>query len=363
VPLAADDHISSDDFKSFLGLALPYPEGDYIDTIAYDNNTPFRDRSISVQLIIDETGRVQDLTCHPDSTDYVNPVSDRLKDIQFVLTPGRKTDFPFIVPIYLSVRSLTDNRIVAAVEFPIKPDLTTDSIMLNDLFAANRISPPGIDFLDQIFYKVDAEREKYDYTTVTAHVTLDSLGEPIDIDFPIPGQDKMTHYAFMALRNAKFSAPAMKNTPFASGFFVTIRFFDNIRYPFSPHVIEDTLKKPLITEDHFMTVYYHPNDISLPPLPRKHPGGYIHSGKYGRMSLGIAEAHISIDTAGQVSRVSVISASPRLRDIIAPTVKLLTWYPARDNQNRTQPFSGRIFLNFKGNSRIDYSLDWLDGRR
>jgi hypothetical protein len=346
--------------ESYLGFAVPHPRAETEMIYTVEDARILLVRDIFVTMIIGESGKIKGLTGPVDSIPELKPLFKRLKKIRFEFSEGRSVADSIIIPAVISLKRLPTGEMSAELKLPIDSGNKSDSVLLGEFYRANGISPPVITSLPPIFYKVHPGNENPGLLTITAWITLDADGNLIEVSFPIAGQDEMTHAVFMGLMNATFGPAAINGEPFATGFLVTFRIFDNIKYPFSPTQAPDTSKAPIITEQYFMTTYYNRNDISVPPLPRKHPGGLIRSDKYGRSGAGFARARVLIDTTGQIVSVSVLSAAPGLVGTVPAALRLATWYPATNAEQKVTAFSGEIILKFEASSQIRYSPVWLN---
>jgi hypothetical protein len=343
----------------YFGLSMPVP--DTLPNLALENKKGVRllNKEFIAVLAVDDGGQVREVEYDADMTDYMKPLVKGLKKISFQFTEGYSLDFPLRVPFEIKFSGVVGGGKKARLKFPLAPDTTSDAALLETYFKQNDVDPPGVIDIPPIFYRVEPQSDDAEYLTITARVFLDESGQLRDIRYPIPGQDIMTHAVQMGLMNARYAPARIKGRPTAADFLLTFRIFDNLKYPFSPLRQADTAEIEPITAGYFMTRYFNTVDMGIPALPRTHGYGYIHTAPLAHRRTGTAEADLRIDTVGAVRGVSVVRASPGLTEIIAPVVKLIGWYPARDRMGRPEPFAGRILLKFEAAPKVVYNAEWL----
>lgn len=356
------DQAGSAETKPYLGFAVPFPEAGSETIYPVKDGRRIPAREVSLTLTIGASGKVKEITDYPDTISQLTPIIKKLKKLKFEISEGNSIGDRIVIPAKLSLFRPAVTEVMAELKLPINSEFKSDTVLLGEFYRANGISPPAVTDLPPIFYKVFPESEIPNVLTISAWVMLDAAGELDQVSFPIAGQDDMTHPVFMGLRNASFKAATFNSEPFATGFWVTFRIFDNIKYPFSPTMETDSANAPKWTERFFMTPYYNCADMSLPPLPRRHTGGTIRSAKYGRSGIGLARTRVVIDTIGRVSKMSVISSDPYMFEAVRDAVKLATWYPAVSADRQKVEFSGDILLEFDASSFIRYSPSWLKDR-
>lgn len=372
-------------FQPFLGLAVPYPQTTWDTLEVIPNSLRFQTCECTGLLVIGANGKVKSIKNWPaDSaaeltkglpgdtviTRDKNQPSDsaclqlvgaKLKKIVFGFMPGKKLATPVAVPVALKLNRTSGDTIVSKIFFPIYPDSTTRPKLLDQFFAANKISPPKVVDLKKIFYHLNPDAPQSEYLTITARIGLNAQGELADLDFPIPGQDVMTHQVQMALMNGKFQPARINGNPMPCQLILTFRIFDNITYPISPTVPADSTKPRKVTESRFLTLYYSRNDIWMPPLPRNFANGYI-EGSEGLYFAGEADVKVTIDSTGKLIGASTGSSHNKLDKLAGPTLRIIgniKWYPSVSRSAAYQSFSGNIRLVFNNNARIVFIPEWL----
>ena len=343
----------------FLGLSVPFPDSAPVWQIPFKKNSVIRNHSVTVVFSVDKKGKVKKLDYPSDSVEYITPIEKSLKEMRFNFTDGEKRPFPLKVPVRVNYYGGMNAEKTVRTAFPVYADMTSDSLLLAEFFMLNDVSPPDINNLLPVLYKVDPSKEKAEYMIITARVFLDEHGEVTDVKYPIEGHDRMTHQVQMALLNAEFTPAKVASQARACDFLVTFRVFDNIDYPFSPHSPKDTAKAEPISARYFMTRYFSPADISLPPIPRSHGSGVIDS-PLGFQGSGRADVFVRIDEEGIIRATRVISAGPRLWEAADKAVQLIEWYPAQSRSGEARLFSGRVSLHFDQTAYIVYFPEWLE---
>lgn len=342
----------------YLGLAVPYPRNLPEQPITVSADKSIRSGEVRIWTKIDSAGNVTDISSADTTNGGIAPIRGDLEALRFQYTPGRSLPQPLSVPVDILYSGSQAEGWSAHISFPVSPELTTDSILLKDFFAANGVEPPRIISLMPIDYQINDWTDSLRYWTITAQVSLDSNGDLQDISYPIAGQSKMRHQVHMALIHAGYSPARLQGRPVAAEFLVTFRIFDNIDYPFSPFQQIDSAKAP-ITWRYFMTYYYSEKDISLPPLPRNHANGYINARKLGEGRYGISDVMVDIDQDGRVARAAMTRTQAGLRGVAAKAARLFRWYPAIDTLGRPVEFTGQIGFEFDGTPKIVYIPEWL----
>jgi hypothetical protein len=342
----------------YLGLAVPYPENPPESPKTRKIFSVLYPAAVRVWLTVDSSGATRKVASPADSAVYIDPVKADLDSLRFSFTPGKNLSAPLSIPVNVDYSDRTRDGWRVRISFPISADLTTDSVLLREFFAANGIEPPRIAALTPIDYSLRAEPDKLRYWTVTAQVSLDDKGNLQDITYPVAGQDRMRHQIQMALMRAEYTPARLKRTPFATDFLVTFRIFDNIKYPFSPLDRSDTTETPVASR-YVMTYYYNENDIFLYPIPRRPAGEYLQSPKLGNGKTGFSDVTVDIDSEGTVTAVYVSQTWEQVRQVAAKAARLLHWYPAVDTRGRPTAFTGKIRFEFVGTSKIVYIPEWL----
>jgi len=341
----------------YLGLAVPYPD-DFPDSSQVIEAGQIKfPATVTASLTIDASGNTKKIEYAEDSA-YLDPVKDMLTSIHFSFTPGTTLPSPLSIPLNVAYSGKTADGWKVNVYLPVSTELTTDTVLLDEFFAANGIEPPRITAMMPIDYSIDVDLDHLRYWTVTALVSIDADGQLRDISYPIAGQDEMSHSVQMALMRARYSPARLRGTPFATDFLVTFRIFDNLKYPVSPLDLSDTADVPLSSR-YFMTYYYCENDISLYPIPRRPDRGYLQSSRLGAANTGFSEVTVDIDQGGNVTGARVARTTERLRQVGADVARLLRWYPAIDTHGKPTKFTGRIRLEFVGAPRIVYIPEWM----
>jgi hypothetical protein len=343
----------------YLGLSLPYPDTVSPWLVKPKPGLLLKVPTLPVTLLIGGDGRVTDIQCSPDRLDYIEAIRSRLGSLYFQYTPGKAIPFPVALPVEVrfSVQSPAEWR--ADPVFPISPGLISDSTLFRLMLEKNGIRPPAVISLPSVFYKPDPSMKNPEYLTITARITIDDSGKLADITYPIQGQDRMTHQVQVALMNAQFSPLIINGQPLPAEFFLTFRIFDNLQYPFSPLSTSDSTDTLPLTARYFLTQSYCANDISIPPLPRNHPKGYIHTAAFGKNRIGAARVKVTIDETGAVAGVLPLTASPAVSDIVRDVIRLTTWYPAVTAAGKRDRFSGAVWIQFDGTPQVVYNPEWL----
>jgi|GEM_PF-3600556 len=369
-------------FKPFLGLSVPYPKGSF-DTADIGSQTQnVRNREDTVFLQIGADGRVQAVKKQwpvlsakaasknkPDSaagrTDKTPSdtaswrfIEGKLKKVTFAFTSGSRLTPPIVVPVAYALTRTVADTLITALRFPVDSDLTTSAALLDRFFAANRIFPPRVVTLPKIFYRLNPDTAPSTYLTITARLKLSATGELADLDFPIAGQDRMTHQVQLALMHAKFKPFQIGKKALPCQFILTFRIFDNIVYPYSPTIPIDSSKTRTVTEARFMTSYYSTRDIWMPPIPRNFAGGVIERST-GTDFVGEIRVSVGIDSAGNLVRASTGSGSSPLAGPGLRAVRSVTWYPSVGRDGRYQNYEGRVRLIFDRVPKIVFIPEWL----
>ncbi len=198
---------------------------------------------------------------------------------------------------------------------------------------------------------------------------MDNQGKMTDLIYPDGAIGD--HYLHLALMDAEYQPLIIRGVAVATDLPLIFRMFDNLKYPFSPTDrptlsadsadSADTIKTPPkpITASHFMKLDYNRSDLSLPPLPRKHPYNYINSAPLGGRLSGDFFVNIGIDSTGWITSISIPRASSEAREIVQKTIKLIRWYPALDSNGLPVRFLGQISLHFDKSPKIVYNAEWL----
>ncbi len=354
---AQDDKIPG--FSPYMGLSVPYPE-----TIPELTVEPPGDRRITngfrtARIVVDAQGKVRDLVFSEDSAYWFEPLVNKREEIRFGFSEGRKLKDTLKVPVQLEYYGPAQNKSVR-LHFPVSQDIVSNKPLLEEFFDINNIKPPAVIDLPPVNCKVDRAKREPDYLTITALVSLDENGELLDLAYPIPGQDQMTHRIHVALINAEFEPARINGQPFACNFLLTFRIFDNIGYPFSPFQPHDSMRTPVVTEKYFMTRYFNHRDISVPALPRRFASGTILSPEYGRRVHGWLVAEIGINTEGRVSFVSVHHRKTKRASAAREVLMTTTWYPAADWRGKAKLFSGNVRLEFNRTRNVVYIPEWIE---
>jgi hypothetical protein len=343
----------------YFGLSMPVP--DTIPPLTIENRKELRllNKEFIAVMAVDGGGEVRKIEYDSVMAEYIKPLMKDLRKISFHFTDGHALDYPLQVPFEIRFSGVPGGGKKVRLKFPLAPDTTSDASLLDSYFDRNDVDPPEVIDIPPIFYKVDPQKDNAEYLTITARVFLDEKGQLQNISFPISGQDMMMHAIQMRLMNARYSPARIRGEPKAADFLLTFRIFDNLKYPFSPLRKGDTTEIEPITAGYFMIRYFNPLDMAIPALPRTHGNGYIHTAPLAYRRTGTAEVVLRIDSEGKIKGVSVARATQRLTDIIAPVIKLIDWYPAKDRMGRPEPFVGRIFLTFEASPKVVYNAEWL----
>ena len=344
----------------YLGLAVPVPQKVPELTVILGPKDKIIDAGILCYLSIDDKGEVVNLEYPPDSATYISFIETDLRKLRFDMLSGMPLAFPVTVPVQISYFSAAAGKESVNLTFPVSPDTLTDSTLLNRFFGRNNVSPPRLVSLPPIFYKVDPKSDQPHCLTITARVFIDDRGQLNDITFPVPGMDRMTHQAHVALMNAEFTPATIQGRPVPSDFLVTFRIFDNLNYPFSPFNPPDSADPPPITARYFLTQYFNEADIHLFPVPKSFGDGYIRSLKLTRRGPGIAMVRIGIGKSGKIVAASAFKATPGFHEEALEVIKLTTWYPAVDRHGETIDYEGVVSLSFDRSSRVVYIPEWMN---
>ena len=358
VPAGADENHATD-IRPYFGLAAPYPVD--VPEIDLDRETSgkLRNRSLLITLDIDKDGTVIDVAHPPDSAAYVDPIESSLRSIRFAYLDGIAIGEPITVPVHLTYSGNASKGKSISLRFPVSPDLTSDTLMLKLFFSYNDIVPPRLVSLPEIFYRVSPGQDAPDYLTITARVELDAAGNLVDVGFPLPGYDNMTHSLQTALIHAEFEPAAVKGEKIAADFFVTIRVFGNMAFPREAFAPIDSTGESNLTEQYFLTCYYNTADIRMFPLPRNYGRGYLRSKQLSDTHPGDAIVRIRIDSLGIVRGTSVLRAAPGSEENARQVARLIQWYPAIDESGRRVDFAGDVRIRFNGSTKIVFIPEWL----
>lgn len=343
----------------FLGLSLPYPDTIPSWVVKPKAGLLLKNPSVPITLMITGDGRVTDIQYAPDLVDRVDAIKNQLESLRFRYTSGKAVPFPAALPIEVSFSVRSPGEWRAEPRFPIRPGLMSDSTLLRLLLEKNGIKPPAIVALPPVFYQPDPLLKNPDYLTITARVRIDDSGKLVDIAYPIRGQDRMTHQVQIALMNARFMPLFNNGRASPAEFLLTFRIFDNLQYPYSPLATSDSTDTPPLTARYFLTQSYCANDVSVPPLPRNHPKGYIHTAAFGKKRIGVAKAKVTIDETGAVISVLPLTASPAVSSIVRDVIRLTTWYPAVNAAGERNRYSGTVRIQFDGTPQVVYNPEWL----
>ncbi len=353
------DNATYDRFSRYLGLAIPYP--DTVPELSLPDSVPIeiRGRDFHFNLDLDYAGSVTGVQCTSDSVFPYPALAEQIGEVRFAYLPGRGIPSEWILPVAVSVPKIGDRSETLSIAFPVSPELKTDSALLRRLFEANDIDPPRVTDMPPVTYVFDLFDSTTRFWTVTMQVALDEDGELLDITYPNPKQSAMAHQVHMAVVHASFEPARLNGEPFPADFLLTFRIFDNIDYPYSPFQPVDTVRPQPVTARYFMTPYYNENDVSIFPLPKKHPYGYIRGAKFADHPPGFAELQIALDRTGQIEQLVVTRCSESLRPVAFNAAQLTSWYPGVDASGETIPFRGRLRLTFNGTPKVVYIPEWF----
>ena len=344
-------------FKPYLGLALPYPEKSPEWIVAFDRNQFVPDGYYAARLKIDKKGKVREVIYPADSSLYLDPLKDKKKDIRFHFLEGRELEFPLTVPVLLEYSGPTMRK-TARLHFPISTELLSDTALLNEFFDLNDIGLPRLIAMPPVFYQFDQEREEPQCYTISALITLDEQGELTALEYPIKGQNHMTHQIQSSLIRAEFEPARIGRDNIVSEFFLTFRVFDNLRFPYSPFLPVDTTRDRTFTENFFMIRYLNPDDISICALPRRYGAGKIPMPQALRHLRGNTTIRLAIGLNGR-ARVLSNAISPGRITVPQEIVRLTTWYPAVNNRGERENYIGHVKVKLDGGAHIVGIPEWL----
>jgi hypothetical protein len=357
-PLAAeDDEVPG--FSPYMGLSVPYPDTIPELIIKHPGDRRIINGFRTACLLIDAQGKILDLVFPDDSIYRFEPLVNKREEMRFGFLEGKKIKDTLIVPVQLEYYGPAQKKSIR-LHFPVSQDIVSNKPLLEEFFDINNIRPPAVIDMPQVNYKVDRAKREPDYVTVTALVYLDENGELLDLTYPIPGQDQMTHQVHVALINAEFEPARINDRPFACNFFLTFRIFDNIKYPFSPFQLSDSTRTPVVTEKYFMTRYFNHRDISVPALPRRFASGTILSPEHGPRVHGWLVATVGINVEGEVSFVSASHRKARRARAAREVLMTTTWYPAIDWRGDAKLFSGKVRVEFNQTRYVVYIPEWIE---
>jgi hypothetical protein len=348
-------------FKPYLGLAVPVPEN--IPELELED-APVRRmalNSFEAILHINNDGKVEKLDVLKSPDSLFNRVRKVQDDLAFRFLDGIELDYPVKLPVLLEYPVMPGKGSLR-LRFPVSGDSVSHERLLARFIELNEIDLPQVVKLPTVNYKIDMKNRKNEYVTITAQVSLDSDGRLTALEFPVAGQDKQVHQVHVALINADFKPAYIKGRSFPCEFLLTFRIFDNIDYPFSPLMADDSAAARPLTEDYFMMLYLNPDDISLFPLPNRSATGKVISTRLGPLLHYSYQASVVIDTLGKLISVHSVSGGSQagLDDVLYEVLSKIVWYPALDNQGRPIRFSGRITVRFNASDEVVYIPEWLN---
>jgi hypothetical protein len=354
---AEDDKIPG--FSPYMGLSVPYPETIPELTVKHPGDRRINNGFRAACLVIDTQGKILDMVFPEDSARWFEPLVNKREEMRFGFLEGRKLKDTLKVPVQLEYYGPAKNKSVR-LHFPVSQDMVSNKPLLEEFFDINNIKPPAVIDLPPVNYKVDRAKKEPDYLTVTVLVSLDENGELLDLAYPVPGQDQMTHQIHVALINAEFEPARINDQPFACNFLLTFRIFDNVKYPFSPFQPRDSTRTPVVTEKYFMTRYFNHRDMSVPALPRRFASGTILSPEHGPRVHGWLVATVGINAEGKVSFVSASHRKTRRARAAREILMTTTWYPAIDWRGEAELFSGKIRVEFNRTRHVVYIPEWIE---
>lgn len=345
-------------FKPYLGLALPYPKDIFEWTVEFPQDQKVRDGLYAARLMVDEKGKVQEVTYPEDSALYLEPLEKKKKDISFLFLDGRRLKFPLIVPVLVEYFGLPLNKKTARIRFPVSADTLSDTTLLAEFFVFNEITPPAVKAMLPVFYYFDREREEPQCLTITALVFLDEQGRLTALEYPFEGQDRMTHQIQCSLIRAEFEPARIGKESLASEFFLTFRVFDNMHFPYSSFLPADSTRDRLFTENYFMIRYLNPRDISIGALPRRYGSGKLPMPREFRHLREKMNVRLAITPNGK-ARVLSSAISPGRNTVPKEIVRLTNWYPAVNNKGQRENFIGIVKVKLDGGAYIVCIPEWL----
>ncbi|MCP4567400.1 MAG: hypothetical protein GY841_07460 [FCB group bacterium] len=345
-------------FKPYLGLAMPYPEEIPEWKVDIDKKLIVRNGFYAARLIIDDKGRVREVPYHADSALYFEPLDKKKKDIRFRFLEGRKFEFPLTIPVLLEYSSFSLNIKLVRLHFPVSAETPSDTTLLAEFFALNGVYLPALKDMLPVSYYFDRGRDEPLCLTISAMVTLDKEGQLTALEYPLEGQDQMTHQIHSSLIRAEFEPARIGQESIASEFFLTFRIFDNLRFPFSPFMPVDTTRDRLFTEDYFMIRYLNPGDISIFALPQKYGSGKIPMPREFRQKREELNFRLGISQNGKARVLSMVN-SPRQHTAPEEIARVTSWYPAVNNAGYKISFSGIVKVKLDGGAHIVCIPEWL----
>lgn len=346
----------------YFGLAVAYPDSVGIFSAEGLSHRTIKGGPVGAILTIDQKGKVKQIEYAPDSANYFKLIEKKIKKIRFNFNPGRELGFPQKIPLTVQYIPLMRGEFSVRLAFPVDHTRKADTILLADYFELNNVTPPRIKSLRPIFHIPLGDTSQIGCPVVRVVARLDERGFLTDLIYPESGVAIPHHYIHTALMGAEFEPAIIKGEAIAIDLPLIFRLFDNLDYPFSPinsATPADTAKPDPITAAHFITPVYNPVDLSLLPLPRKYPNGYIHSAPLGNKIYGNFKIQIGLDSLGRVNALSIPRTTPENREIVRKAIKLIRWYPALDSAGIPVRFSGKITLHFDKSPQIVYNAEWL----
>ncbi len=323
-------------------------------------------KSFTVYLTINSKNRIVDYRYQPESVPDLRYLKKAYGNLGLsVVFNQAVSPYTITIPCHVTVIRKDKKQSVLLFELPgLSSDITSqlhnDSSLVAEYFRLNNIEAPGPKQMPSLSYLLPENPENGKYTSVTALVRIDENGKLEDISFPFECMRKGKHQIFTALLNAEFKPLVINGIAMSSSFFVTIRQFDNIKYPFQP-VFDGSFDSTAIhTEMRFCSVYLTLPDFSQKALPREFADLIMPaSGLSTRAHSGYFRVEAIIDEAGQVISVSGKGVPEANRTYLKDITRRLTFYPAMDEKGDFCQFTGKIQIIIDGNKKVVYNPEWL----
>lgn len=380
---------ASDDLISDLGLIIPTPAlnpddslnpaqilalgglkadfwllpGDIIPTVSYP-------AKLELTFYLSDSGEVDSLRFLPFAHDPVlNYFRKSLHALKFRPAAIDGKNIPYLLPaeLFLASEKFLDisprQRPAAILALPViekvgvvRRDLLEKSFSLNDV-AMPRVErfPPYF-----CFFKIDERGLKYPFAVYK--ISLDSSGQLIDFSEFCSSRPECAENFGRALLHAAYTPGRIKGNNRRSEFYLTVRFFDQLKYPTREWRFDSSLSEESIYDYFRLESALAVDSIVNPPLPLGTSTGEVPF-NYPVRIVDTLRAYVKIDTLGKIQAMSFGRSQNKNLDSLGRAIlNELDFIPARDLLDRKVDFRGELFLRFDGSNISRIRFEWLPRR-
>jgi hypothetical protein len=289
---------------------------------------------------------------------YVWAVQNSLLCLQFI--PGKIEGevLPFILPIKLTFFSKRGNKTVK-IDLPYSSlhnksnkNLIYKALLLND------VRPPELTYFPSYFHKLPDKVVYGGYDYSVYRIKLDTLGKPINTEIIFKTEDGLSDRILTVVDFAEFAPAVCRGVKRESELYMTVRFFDT-DYPTKswPPEIGSGASYPVDYLNIETGLYL--DSIINPPIPLNIPDGVYHYIQMITLQDSL-KVDVVIDTSGTIQNYRVLEESnPAQYTDLTRFFNYLKFTPARDINNRSVVFRGRLTLKRLSSNNIRINTNWL----